>query len=374
MARLPRALQPILTILTGKAALAQRETFRFSAVGLWTISLLIFVVGVCGAMTAIPQGGLVLASLPLFWLLATSSSRAGQTTFMHHGAHGTVSKNRYLNDLLAETMSVIFWLVPLGRYRRDHRDHHAFLATGGDPDLYETAEDQGFLPGWKPDEYWRHLSWRLVSPQFYVKGILTRLHANLIEVTGSRRAASWAFGFSMLVTVSYTGTWIEWLVAYVFPVVVLFQAAGLVQLISEHTYVHVGRGRDPKRLVWTRLTIDRFFGEMPPESGAALSAWARWWFRMLFVHFPARLLFVPLDLPSHSWHHANPLSFDWVRAPFARREYAERTVVAAAPLPEVWGLGNALSRTFDHLAVVPPDADLRRPESYGWLDPKLLYM
>ena len=95
---------------------------------------------------------------------------------------------------------------------------------------------------------------------------------------------------------------------------------------------------------------------------------------MIFIHWPLRAWVVPLDLTSHAIHHLLPKEFEWWRAPFARRElqaFAEKEGIARQ---EVWGLKNAIDRTFEHLSLLPPGATLGEPEKYGWIDPELLQM
>ena len=91
------------------------------------------------------------------------------------------------------------------------------------------------------------------------------------------------------------------------------------------------------------------------------------------VHTRAFHLIVPLDLANHAWHHSRPTNRNWPRSAFARRKDESRPG-SGTPYLEVWGLANALNLTFDHLSLVPPDADLGKPESYGWIDPDLMAM
>jgi hypothetical protein len=279
-----------------------------------------------------------------------------------------------LNDILGELVSVLGWLAPLAQYAADHRLHHNRLATADDPDMRLIQKLLRIVAGLTQPKYWAHL-WRLlVSPKLNLAMTMTRLRADLITATGWRRLASWAYGLGLLAFVAITGLWLEFAVAYILPVGIMFTMGAVLQTLSEHTWVHTGQGRDPKRRVWARLTRNRFFGEMPPDDGAGWLAWTKWWVRMLFIHAPLRAWICPVDLTDHARHHAQPNDRNWPRSAFARRYDEAGAEAAGTPYQEVWGLANALNLTFDHFALVPPDADLGKPESYGWIDPELLGM
>ncbi|RPI86344.1 MAG: hypothetical protein EHM42_06075 [Planctomycetaceae bacterium] len=241
-----------------------------------------------------------------------------------------------------------------------------------DPDLLLLLR-LGFVPGMTRGEYWRHMLRLLFSPRFQAQMTLTRLHANLVEARGVRLAAAWIWLLALL-ALAASGWWLELLLAYLLPVFVFGNMAALLQLLSEHTYVHLGQGRDSRRLIWSRLTHARFFGEALPAPGASLWRFIGFWLRMFFWHLPLRIWVVPGDLSNHDWHHVEPGDARWTQAAYARRDAARTAAETGVPYLEVWGLTNALDLTFRHLAAVPKGADLGEPESYGWIDPDLLSM
>ena len=171
-----------------------------------------------------------------------------------------------------------------------------------------------------------------------------------------------------------TGLWPEFLVAYVIPMTILFTIGAVLQTLSEHTWVHIGLGRDPKRLVWSRLTQQPLLRRDGAGRRHGWLAWARWWSRMLLIHALLRIWVVPLDLAEHNWHHARPTDPSWPRAAFAYRDGRGPGSAADGSALEVWGLAEALNLTFEHLALVPPDANLGEPSTYEFIDPDLLGM
>jgi hypothetical protein len=174
--------------------------------------------------------------------------------------------------------------------------------------------------------------------------------------------------------VAWSGLWLEFLIAYVVPVIVMHNMAAVLQTVSEHTWVYLGYGHDPRKRVMGRLTWERYFGERPPGNGSGMKADVIWWAKMIFIHWPLRAWVVPLGLTSHALHHLLPTEFDWARAPFARREMQALMEREGIAHQEVWGLKQALELTFDHLSLLPPKALLGEPEQYRWIDPELLQM
>jgi hypothetical protein len=275
---------------------------------------------------------------------------------------------------VAETASVLGWLQTLEDYRRDHRNHHGALATKVDPDLEFVKNKLGFVPGLTRSQYWEHLWRTLFSPMFHLRLTATRLHANLVAATGLRRVASWSYLVVLLGTTAYFGAWITFAVAYALPVIVMHNMAAFLQTISEHVWVRLGQGRDPKRVIVRRLTYERYFADPLPEVGAGWSAWLKWSGRLILIHAPLRYWIVPLDLAYHAVHHADPTGFDWARGPFALQEISEQIEKSGISDQFVFGLGAAIDLTFAHLELLPRDADLGEPTSYGFIDPDLLSM
>jgi uncharacterized membrane protein YoaK (UPF0700 family) len=371
---LPRFVQGFLTELTGKAGPNQQERFRHTTKSRILLSLGQFAVGIVGGGLLVHAGGLAWLLTPVALVLTAGAARAFQTTYLHHASHGNLCRTRRGNDLLGEAVSVLAWLAPLAVYREEHKRHHHQLATGADPDLKLVLKLLRFRPGLSRRQYWQHLSGLLATPRFHLAMTLVRLKANLIDARGWRLLASWAQLLGLVGAVTRTGLWGEILVAYVVPITVIFDVGAVLQALSEHTWVRTGQGRDPERVVWSRLTRNRFFGELPPEPGSSSLPWIRWWFRMLTVHGFFRILVVPLDLAVHQWHHVRPQDTNWPRSAFAYRDGRGPGSASDQYSVEVWGLLTVLNLTFDYLGIVPLEADLADANSYGFIDPNLLEM
>ncbi len=74
----------------------------------------------------------------------------------HDAVHGTISRRRWLNDLLGQVLA--FWPLfgPLDSYRDFHLLHHRTLGTDRDPELA--------FKQWNPDDFRTPLSrWRLLG-------------------------------------------------------------------------------------------------------------------------------------------------------------------------------------------------------------------
>ena len=368
--RFPRLFQGLLTSFTGKAARHQKPLWQSTPPEVWLFFVLQWLVGLAGALAAISSGGTALWLLPVFWLLMTGAHRAFQTTLLHHGSHGTLARPAWLNALLAEAVSVVGMLIPLDLYRREHLEHHRALALFDDPDL-RLLVSLGFRPGMSVRQAWFHLAWLLFDPRLHARMFLSRLTAGLCAESLPRRAAGW--GWLLLLVLLIAGGW-GWplLLAYGLPQL-FFQQAGLLQLVSEHTYVYLGWGRDSRRLMLSRLTYNRYFGEPVPAVGAGVWAWV--WFAIANVgHLIARIGVVPGDLANHAVHHFRASDRRWPMAAYLQRDVLEAEAARGTPVCEVWGLAAAIDNTLQHLAAMPADGTLGDPDTYGFIDPDLAMM
>lgn len=368
--RFPRLFQGPITSLTGKAARHQKPLWESTSAEVWLFFVMQWLVGLAGALAIASHGGSALWLLPVFWLLMTGALRAFQTTLLHHGSHGTLARSPWLNALLAEAVSVLGMLIPLGLYRREHLEHHRALALIDDPDL-RLLVSLGFRPGMSVRQAWWHLGRLLFDPRMHARLFLSRLTAGLLAESLPRRLAGW--GWLLLLVWLIAGGW-GWtlLLAYGLPQL-FFQQAGILQLVSEHTYVYLGWGRDSRRLMLSRLTYNRYFGAKVPEVGAGLAAWV-WFVIANLGHLVARIMVVPSDLANHSVHHFRASDRRWPMAAYLQRDGVEAEAARGTPVCEVWGLVAAIDNTLRHLAAVPADAELGHPEAYGFIDPDLAMM
>jgi fatty acid desaturase len=107
------------------AALSARSSWR----GLWLVAHCWAVIGLAMAM-----GMLWPATVPLA-VLIIGTRQLGLFVLMHDAAHGTLHRNRRINDWVG------FWLCSpsLHVYRPYHLQHHRFVQQDEDPDLVLSA-------------------------------------------------------------------------------------------------------------------------------------------------------------------------------------------------------------------------------------------
>jgi fatty acid desaturase len=399
---LPRWLQPILTEMTGTPLEDEQPLIRWTGFLRLVLALTVFGAGLTGGIVIIQAGVYWWWLLPMAWVLTVSAARSFQTSFVHHAAHGTLwgqtrldrwlqrrlpnrkgsmadqgKPRHYVADLVAELLSTMVWIAPLSVYREDHIPHHGQLATGNDPDL-RFMVDLGMQPGLsvrtQRARYWRSL----FSPRFHWVYLRARWRANFVRPPRWRAALAAAYTAGVVALAWWHP--VTLLMAVVIPIFPLYHIAGLMNMTGEHHWVRLGeayRGNS-RKVILSRLTTARFFGEATPAShlkGAGkVIAWSGWWFRLLAVHFPARLFAVPGDLANHDWHHRYPFDARWPAAAYARRDDALRGTPGWPAYTESWGLKPAREATFELLSRLPRDAELGKPLTYGELSQLVLGM
>lgn len=368
--RFPGWLQGLITSATGKAAQGQQPLWQSTPLETWLFYVALWMLGLAGALTVATQGGLWMGLLPLFWLWMTGAQRAFQTSLLHHGSHGTLAVQPWLNALLSEIVSVLGMLIPLDLYRELHLKHHKSLALSSDPDL-QILISLGFRPGMTVAQAWWHLAGLLFNPRLQLRMALSRWASGLFARSLPRRLAGWGW-LLLLAWLVAQGWGVTLLLVYGIPQL-LFQQAGVLQLVSEHTYVYLGWGRDSRRAMMSRLTYNRYFGAAIPKSGAGVGAWA-WFVIANLGHLSARVGVVPGDLANHAIHHFAASDRRWPMAAYLQRDVLQAEADRGSPVHEVWGLAAAISTTFRHLAAMPADAELGEPETYGFIDPDLALM
>src|SRR5206468_7765637 len=84
------------------------------------------------------------------------------------------------------------------------------------------------------------------------------------------------------------------------------------------------------------------------------AAYARWLFRLLFIHFPARYLILTGDAVCHDYHHRHPRDRDWPNYIFARQADQDAGHPGWPPYEEVWGLVPAINRVLDSIRDADP--------------------
>ncbi len=190
--------------------------------------------------------------------------------------------------------------------------------------------------------YWRKLAKTIVSPQFHWFFLKARLKANFVDAPLYRRCMSIVSIAVILSIVTFTHTWMTFLVAWVFPLTFLYHISALCQICSEHLW-----GSTESIEIKSH---GRFCGEEPPLEGNA-KAWLIWWCKMLFYHLPVRVAVLSdPEISPHDHHHSYPKDDkDWPNAIYNRQHQVD----AGAEYREFWGIHNAMDSVFYNLAEQP---------------------
>ncbi|WP_254564991.1 hypothetical protein [Oscillatoria sp. HE19RPO] len=205
--------------------------------------------------------------------------------------------------------------------------------------------------------YWRKLRTTAISPYFHGLFLRNRFLSNFVTSPLYRRAMAIIWVSVVVVVVTLTHTWFAFLVAWVFPLTILYQISALLQFTSEHRWLVVpGIGKP----AIARKSLGRFMGETPPDAPFSEQPreWLLWLLRMLGYHLPARIAVISGELPEHDWHHRHPNHKDWANGVYHR----QRDIEAGCPnwpeeYTEVWGLFNAVDCVFKGLSQMPPAAE-----------------
>jgi fatty acid desaturase len=355
MRSLPGLIQPLLTALTGRPLRDEKPVVRWSGTVRAAIVLTLFSlsIGSSAALMSGPAWGWLF--LPFTVLLTAGAARAIQIGIVHHASHKNLTGIKWLDRLIGEVSSACVFILSLREYAQLHPVHHGKTATKDDPD-FQFVVGFGFRPGMSEAALWRHLWRTLFGWRFHAAYVLSRLRSNFVNVTWPRRLLATGLAAGLLGGAAATGMWIELLVAYVLPVGLLFQIAGLLQTLTEHQWVWLSSEVKTRKALMGELTFGRYCGEPMPElvwsNWRALTYWA---LRMLAVHWTVRVLVLQLDLPNHPFHHRHPQG-DWANATFAQRDDELSGEGAWGPYREAWGLRDAIAHNFRLLASLPPDA------------------
>lgn len=200
--------------------------------------------------------------------------------------------------------------------------------------------------------YWQHL-WRvIVSLQFHWFFLKARLKANFVTSPRYRSLMSIGLSLTVILAATMTNHWLVFIVAWVFPLTVLYHISALFQLLSEHCWGATGSIESKSH--------GRFCGEVPPFGGS-YKDWLGWIFRMTFYHLPVRVAVLSdPEICPHDFHHHYPKADkNWPNAIYNRQEQVD----AGTNYREFWGIHKAIEHVFKNLAQTPalPEKDTNDP-------------
>lgn len=355
---LPGFLQPFLTWLTCKP-LPEEESWNLRAIHHLVSSVLPLVLGVGIGIVAVTLSGFWLLLLPVGWLLTVHAIRMLRSVVVHQCAHSNFLASQRVNDFIGEAVSVVTLTQNYLPYKREHiTGHHSVKhMTVDDPTVAFLLRMVGVRAGMSRDDLWSLMLMKMFSPAFHLRFMGIRLLSNVKDASTGHIASVVLFWGSLLAVTAATGTWMQFLLAWMLPLTILLHMAECLRLSGKHCFpepVTVKRGQQQPGA----FTHGIFVGERVPESTLPplrkMSAWAVWWLRLFVIHLPSRMLVLVGDAPCHDYHHRRPKAKDWSNYIFARQKEVVSLPPGAPPFTEVWGVAAAIDATFHSLTVADP--------------------
>jgi hypothetical protein len=352
---LPAFLQPFLTWLTGKPLQGETPT-QLTPLHHLAGALIAFVFGVAtSAMALTLMGGWLVLLLP-GWVATVHGARKLQVVILHHCSHYRVFGSKHWDTSLGTAIAAALVIQSFDEYRREHIDDHhsARHMTREDPSIRFLLQVVGLRAGMTLDQLRRRLLIALISPRFHGRFIAIRAASLLGSTPWHHQLLAGGFLVLLLSIVATTNSWLVFLVAYLFPLTILYHTSACLRLCVKHTFPERGVGRLRNRAVLASFTNAVFLGEPAPQRGAPLhaqmAAWTRWTFLTVFVHLLTRLFVLVGDTVCHDFHHRHPQE-DWANYIFARQADIEAGHAGWPAYTEVWGMRDALDEVFISLGT-----------------------
>jgi hypothetical protein len=360
MLRLPGPAQLPLTFLTGKPYTGQRP-LRLSPTTHLVTATVSIAVGLAVTGVALALSGWWLALLVPGWASTLHGARNLRMMVFHQCAHRNMWARKKPDQILGKIVAGVLMVQHFERYSAEHvADHHALHhMTLRDPTVQAFLVSLRLRPGMTRRQMWRQvLLGRLASPVFHARFLWARIRSYTHAASGTERALT-ATGYAAVAALATVlHAWPLVLVGWVLPMTVFFQISNTLRLCVKHTFPAPWQTQRRGKAYFASLTNAIFIGEPAPAASLrglpAARAWARWWARMLLVHFPSRYLVLTGDTVCHDFHHRRPMSRDWANYVFARQADIDSGHRGWPEYREVWGLIPAINLVFDSLAEADP--------------------
>ena len=213
-------------------------------------------------------------------VMVVGTRQLGLAILMHEAAHGGLSKNVWLNDVLGHWLCAVPVGASLSAYRPYHLKHHRFAQQPEDPDLMLSAP----FPV-SPASLRRKMLRDLTGQTFFKQRVLlplamrgkARVHGAEHDydsvVTGRSVVTFLLFNAGLLAVCVAAGVWWAFFVLWLLPMATWFPLVTRLRNIAEHACVE-GSATDPFR--------------------AARTTRARWW---------ERAFIAPYWVNFHAEHH-----------------------------------------------------------------------
>lgn len=346
--RTPRAAQGFLTWVTAQPADVRAPRpksplwFLAEAIGMIAVGLGL------GALGFVLGGWWLLPTLVLALILVTGGIGIFQVVVLHHASHGTFLKGRRHNRLLGRIICGLFLFKQFDQYQHEHMRHHSLkvLFTEEDEFTQFVIDVVGLKPGLAKQTLKRRLIGAMVSPVFHARFAWRRIQVGWLGESRMELAVGLA-SVAVMGTLAALGLWVEVLVLWLLPLLVLLQIATIVRIVVEH---RMPNARDDGG----HNTYGTFVGEAPPPKGLnpalRVVAWTGWWARMVFYHLPCRLVFMVGDAPAHDFHHLYPATKKWTDYISARQNVVIHGDKRGRELVEIWGVWTAIDECLEAIS------------------------
>jgi hypothetical protein len=264
---------------------------------------------------------------------------------IHHGAgHDNASRNRSVNQVLADCTSIVILSISREAYKSIHAPHHIpeMLATKNDPD-YKWLYRWGFIPGQGLDYYWHQMWLTLFSPIYHGVFFYKRLKMVFIDPPNGRKALAIAWWSLVFGLAACFNAWPTLVFGYLIPVVIAYQVSSLLQGLSEHRWLHSG---DPEDKTFPRY--------LPIELPKSVNLFSWLTFILIFLTYLwYRTAVIPTDLPTHHQHHLKPRNRNFMMAAYSKEAQRDRPKA-------VFGVRNHLREAFLSLSLAKSEEDYQR--------------
>jgi len=179
----------------------------------------------------------------------------GLAILMHEAAHGGLSPDRRLNDLLGHWLCAVPVGASLTLYRPYHLAHHRYAQQPEDPDLILSAPFPVTRASLRR-KIFRDLTGQTFFKQrilFAFQAFRSRRDENLAEgaaVTGRSVAPFLLVNAALLAAAILAGVWWAWFFLWLLPMATWFPMVTRLRNIAEHACVE-GSAEDPFRAART---------------------------------------------------------------------------------------------------------------------------
>lgn len=342
MSRLPSFVQPLLTWITGRAAKGQKRSTHTPYYHLAT-SLLSLISG----WFLIYIGEMFLTFIGM--ILVTGAMRKLQIVIVHHCSHSNFfTRKSKGNGILGNIISFTLFIEPFKSYKKSHSlDHHfGKHMTKDDPTVSFLFDRCKLVPGMSVEESKIQLLKSLLSPSYYLEGVIGRLKEQK-KMSLAGQIAITLFWALLVIGACIAGKISFFFYAWIMPLFILYPISSALRLSVEHTFPETQEGRKFDLESLSVLTNAVFCGEEYPQNPNLINV-TTWSFKMLFIHLPVRVFILVGDTPVHDHHHRHPVYRDWPNYAFARLSALD-TEKGKHDYREVWGYFNALNHSLKSL-------------------------